>query len=81
MAWYMREDASEHMDEQDHWEKEHKCEACRQSFHSRAEAKQHMYQQDHWRTYRCKPCNKGFESESNMRQVCMRNKRSFSGHG
>lgn len=74
----MQEDAFEHMDDEDHWEKAHKCEACKQSFHSRAEAKNHMHQQDHWRTYRCKPCDKGFENENNMRQVRRRRDQSQS---
>lgn len=65
----MWEDAQEHMDDYDHWRKAYECETCTHSFDSRAEAKQHMYQRDHWRTYRCKPCNKGFENENNMRQV------------
>lgn len=33
-----------HMDDEDHWRKAHKCEACRHSFDTQAEAKQHMYQ-------------------------------------
>lgn len=72
IAWYHWDDAEEHMDEEDHWSKQHKFEACKWSFHTRGEARGHMQQLDHWRTYRCKPCNKGFENENNMRQVSNR---------
>ncbi|KAH6642826.1 hypothetical protein C7974DRAFT_431182 [Boeremia exigua] len=79
-AWYLWQDASAHMDEEDHWEKAHKCEACQQSFHSRAEAKQHIIHRG--TDIACPFCKRGFATATSithhLETSSCKNARSFN---
>ncbi|KAG6079707.1 hypothetical protein E4U30_000812 [Claviceps sp. LM220 group G6] len=50
-----------------HWSPNIKCETCSLLFRSDAEANRHMQQHGHYKNY-CKPCDRHFENENNLRQ-------------
>lgn len=60
--------ASQHMDAVGHWAPKHSCESCSAMFHSEEDADRHMRAQSHYRNY-CKPCDRRFVSENNLRMV------------
>ncbi|KAF1999664.1 hypothetical protein P154DRAFT_436713 [Amniculicola lignicola CBS 123094] len=64
------EDAlNEHMNDEYHWKDDRiECEGCYSWFDTKAEAKRHMYAENHFRTYFCTSCDKGFETDNNLKQ-------------
>jgi hypothetical protein len=70
--FWTSEAAVGHMNDYNHCRPEFKCEACNDAFDTIGEAKRHMHQERHWRNHWCSDCERGFESESNLRAVSIR---------
>ncbi|KAK2811853.1 hypothetical protein FQN50_001891 [Emmonsiellopsis sp. PD_5] len=58
--------ANQHMNSVGHWAPKIPCETCSLKFKSQAAADQHMVREAHYLNY-CKPCNKRFISQNNLK--------------
>ncbi|KAF1842045.1 uncharacterized protein K460DRAFT_293869 [Cucurbitaria berberidis CBS 394.84] len=65
--FYSREAAFDHMDDYNHYRPAFACEGCNAAFDTPGEAKRHMHLKGHWRTHWCGECQRGFESEPNLK--------------
>lgn len=70
MFW-SQEAASDHMNDYDHWLPEFECEGCYARFDTVGEMNRHMHQKSHWRNHWCGECQRGFESEANLKAVSL----------
>jgi DNA-directed RNA polymerase subunit RPC12/RpoP len=68
-GYYYEDHLEEHQAEEDHYGPIYECEACTAGFDTIGGAKKHMNSMQHWRNNWCKDCNRGFESENNLRAV------------
>ena len=60
------------MDDTDHWKPKHECETCTAMFFSQSDAYQHMSAQSHWEKQYCRDCERHFDSEANLKAVCLK---------
>jgi hypothetical protein len=67
--YYYLHDLKSHKEEEGHHGTKYECESCNVYYNNYPQLKRHMHQEDHWRTHWCASCQKGFESESNLRAV------------
>lgn len=69
LEFWSQEGASDHMEKYGHRRPTFECEACNNTYATLGAAKRHMHERGHWRQHWCSDCERGFESEQNLKAV------------
>jgi hypothetical protein len=69
LGFYYEHHLEQHIDEEGHDGPRYDCEACDVWYDNYPHAKWHMNTEGHWRKHYCESCQKGFESENNLKAV------------
>jgi hypothetical protein len=67
--YYYEHHLEDHKDDEGHYGPKYDCETCNNWYGSLSEAKSHMRQKSHFRNHYCSDCQKGFESDNNLKAV------------